>query len=129
MGEIKAYLGKEGLEFADFGTHSPGSCDYPEIAARAAAAIAGGECGKGIFICGTGIGVAIAANRNAGIRAAPCTDCYTAEMTRRHNDANVLALGGRVVGVGLALKIVDTFLNTDFEDGGRHRHRIEMLDR
>ena len=126
--EIKIFLDNKGLDYKDFGTYSPESCDYPEIANRAAAAITSGECANGIFVCGTGIGIAIAANKIRGIRAAPCTDCYTAEMTRRHNDANVLTLGGRVVGVGLALKIVETFLTTGFEEGGRHRQRIDMLD-
>jgi len=127
MREVKAYLDAEGLEYKDFGTHSADSCDYPEIAIRAAKAISSGECGKGIFICGTGIGMGIAANKIAGIRAAPCSDCFSAEMTRRHNDANVLTLGARVTGAGLALKIVETFLNTDFEQGGRHSRRVDML--
>jgi len=127
MTEVKAYLDENGYAYKDFGTYSPESCDYPEIALRAARAITDNECAKGIFICGTGIGMSIAANKIHGIRAAHCTDCYTAEMTRRHNDSNVVTLGGRVTGAGLALKILDVFLNTGFEEGGRHRRRIDML--
>ena len=127
MQEVKSYLDSNGLEYMDFGTHSTESCDYPEFAIKAAAAVAGGECDKGIFICGTGIGMAIAANKVSGIRAACCGDCFTAEMTRRHNDANVLTLGARVTGAGLALKIVEQFLNASF-DGGRHTRRVDMLN-
>ena len=128
MREVKAFLDGMNIEYKDFGTYTPESCDYPGIASRAARAIANGECERGVFICGTGVGMSIAANKIPGIRAALCADCFTAEMTRRHNDANVLALGGRVTGTGLALKIVDIFLNTVFEGGGRHSHRIAMLD-
>jgi ribose 5-phosphate isomerase B len=127
MSEIKAYLGDRGLKFADFGTYSSDRCDYPDFARRATDAIISGQCAAGILVCGTGVGMSIAANRVPGIRAALCGDCYTAELTRRHNDANVLALGGRVLGSGLALKIVETFLDTGFE-GGRHGERIAMLD-
>ena len=127
MRVVKSYLDDYGLEYNDFGTYTPESCDYPQIAARAARSITSGECEKGVFICGTGVGMSMAANRIMGIRAALCTDCYTAEMTRRHNDANVLVLGGRVTGAGPALRIVDIFLNTGF-DGGRHEGRIAMLD-
>ena len=126
MREVKAYLGERGLLYKDFGTFSTDSCDYPSIAVPAARAIANGECQRGIFICGTGIGISIAANKIPGIRAAVCSDSFTAEMTRAHNDANVLALGARVVGAGLALKIVETFLNTEFE-GGRHSRRVDMI--
>jgi len=127
MKDVKVYLDEGGYVYKDFGTFSPVSCDYPEIAVAAARAISGGECGRGIFICGTGIGMSIAANKIPGIRAAHCTDCFTAEMTRLHNDANVITLGGRVTGTGLALKILDVFLKTGFEDGGRHRQRIDMI--
>jgi ribose 5-phosphate isomerase B len=127
MREVKTYLDGQSLEYKDFGTYSPKNCDYPEFAARGARAGSGGECNAGIFICGTGIGVSIAANKVPGIRAAHCTDSYTAELTRRHNDANVLVLGARITGVGLAMKIVETFLNTGF-DGGRHSRRVSMLD-
>ena len=125
--EIKVYLDGHDLAYTDFGTYSTESCDYPEIAARAAPAVSSGECRMGIFICGTGVGMSIAANKFQGIRAAHCTDCFTAEMTRRHNDANVIVLGARITGVGLALKIVETFMNTGF-DGGRHVRRVEMLN-
>ena len=127
MQEVKKYLDAGGHAYKDFGTYSAESCDYPEIAACAARAVADGECGSGIFICGTGAGMAITANKIPGIRAAACYDCFTAEMSRRHNDANVLTLGARVTGAGLALKIVEMFLNTGF-DGGRHRRRVDMIN-
>ena len=127
MREVKSYLDLNGFEYKDFGTYSTDSCDYPEIAVTAARAIACGEYGRGILICGTGVGMAIAANKIPGIRAALCNECFTAEMSRRHNDANVLTLGARVTGAGLALKIVEVFLNTGF-DGGRHLRRVEMLN-
>ena len=128
MQDVKAYLGSGGYAYKDFGTYSAESCDYPDIAALAACAVSSGECEKGIFICGTGVGMSIAANKIPGVRAALCADCFTAEMTRRHNNANVITLGARVTGAGLALKIIELFLNTDFEDGGRHRRRVDMLD-
>ena len=127
MHEVRSFLDGAGIEYQDFGTFTAASCDYPEIAERAAQAIVGGECGRGIFICGTGIGMSMAANKIPGIRAALCTDCYMAELTRRHNDANVLCLGGRVTGAGHALKIVGTFLDAGFDSGGRHGRRVEML--
>lgn len=128
MGEVRAYLDEHGFAYKDFGTYTADSCDYPEIAARAARGITDGTCARGIFICGTGVGMSISANKVPGIRAALCSDCFTAEMTRRHNDANVLALGERVTGAGLALKIVETFLCTGFEGGGRHSRRVEMIN-
>lgn len=128
MGEVKAYLEERGYEYRDFGTYTAESCDYPEFAALAARAVAGGECERGIFICGTGVGMSIAANKVPGIRAALCSDCFTAEMTRRHNDANVIAIGARVIGSGFALKIIETFLNTGFSNEVRHSRRIAMLD-
>ena len=123
---IMAYLAEQGLEYKDFGTYSTESCDYPIYGEAVARAVASGECEKGIIICGTGIGISIAANKVKGIRAALCGDCYSAEYTRRHNDANILAMGERVLGPGLALKIVDTFLNTEFE-GGRHARRVDLI--
>ena len=126
MQEIKAHLEELGLEYRDFGTYSADSCDYPVYAEAAARAVASGECDRGILICGTGIGISIAANKIKGIRAALCSDCFSAEMTRRHNNANMLAMGARVLGGGLALKIVDTFLTTGF-DGGRHQRRIDLI--
>ena len=124
--EVMKYLGEKGLEYKDFGTYSEDSCDYPVYGEAVARAVASGECERGIVICGTGIGISISANKVRGIRAALCGDCYSAEYTRRHNDANVLALGARVLGSGLALKIVETFLTTEFE-GGRHARRIAMI--
>ena len=127
MQKVKAHLNEKGLEYKDFGTYSTESCDYPIYAKAAANAVADGECDRGILICGTGIGISIAANKVKGIRAALCSDCFSAEMTRRHNNANMLAMGARVLGEGLALKIVDTFLETEF-DGGRHARRVDMIE-
>lgn len=124
--ELKAWLTEQGLEFRDFGTDSDRSCDYPAYGEAVARAVASGECEKGILICGTGIGMSITANKVHGIRCACCGDCFSAEMTRRHNDANVLAMGARVLGSGLALKITETFLNTPFE-GGRHARRVAQI--
>ena len=123
---IISHLADRGIEFRDFGTYSEESCDYPEYGEAVGRAVASGECELGIAVCGTGIGISIAANKVHGARAAACSDCFTAEMCRRHNDANVLALGGRVIGPGLALKIVDIFLSTGF-DGGRHARRLGKL--
>ena len=123
---IISHLADRGIEFRDFGTYSEESCDYPEYGEAVGRAVASGECELGIAVCGTGIGISIAANKVHGVRAAACSDCFTAEMCRRHNDANVLALGGRVIGPGLALKIVDIFLSTGL-DGGRHARRLGKL--
>ena len=123
---IMEHLREKGVEYKDLGTYTEESCDYPEYGEAVARAVAGGECERGIAICGTGIGISIAANKVRGVRAAVCGDCYSAEMTRRHNDANVLCMGGRVVGDGLALKIVDVFLETPFE-GGRHARRVGKI--
>ena len=127
-GEVMKYLDKKGIEYKDYGTYSEESCDYPVYAEKVANAVVSGKCEKGIIICGTGIGISIAANKVKGTRAALCSDCFSAEMTRRHNDANILAMGERVLGVGLALKILETFLNTPFE-GGRHARRIELISK
>lgn len=126
--EIMAHLDARGLEYKDFGTYSDASCDYPVYGKAVANAVASGECERGIIICGTGIGISITANKVHGIRAALCGDCFSAEATRQHNDANVIALGARVVGPGLALKIVDTFLDTPFSNSERHIRRIEMIE-
>ena len=125
---IMKKLAAEGLEYKDYGTYSADSCDYPEYGKAVANAIASGEADRGILICGTGIGISISANKVKGIRAAVCTDCFMAEATRQHNDANILCLGARVVGEGLALKIVDTFLNTAFSGDPRHIRRIEKIE-
>ena len=127
--EIMAHLKARGLEFKDYGSYDEQSVDYPVYAKKVAEAILSGECDKGILICGTGIGISIAANKYEGIRAALCTDCFMAEATRLHNDANILALGGRVVGAGLALKMVDTFLDTPFSNEERHIRRINMIEK
>lgn len=126
--EIIKHLQERGTEFKDYGCDSLESVDYPVYAKKVANVVASGECEKGILICGTGIGISIAANKVKGIRAALCTDCFMAEATRLHNDANILALGGRVVGPGLALKIVDTFLDTEFSNDERHIRRIGMIE-
>lgn len=126
--EIIGHLEKKGIKYKDFGTHSEDSCDYPLYAEAVGKAVASGECELGILICGTGIGVSIAANKIKGIRAALCGDCFSAEFSRLHNDANILTLGARVIGTGLALKIVDTFLNTEFE-GGRHGRRVGLISK
>ena len=128
MKEVIEYLEKNGLEYKNFGTYSEESCDYPVYGKAVANAVASGECEKGILICGTGIGVSISANKVKGIRAALCGDCFSAQATREHNDANILALGARVTGAGLALKIVDTFLNTPFSNDERHIRRINQIE-
>ena len=126
MREVIKCLDEQSIAYKDFGTYSEDSCDYPAIAEPVSRAVASGECNRGILICGTGIGMSIAANKISGIRAALCSDTFSAEMTRRHNDANILVLGARVTGPGLALYILDTFLKTPF-DGGRHARRVGML--
>lgn len=126
--EIIAHLEKRGLEYKDYGTYSEASCDYPVFAKAAANAVASGECDKGILICGTGIGISITANKVPGIRCALLSDCFSAQATREHNDANMMALGARVIGPGLACKIVDTFLDTPFSNDERHLRRISMIE-
>jgi ribose 5-phosphate isomerase B len=134
--ELKAELIKlilsRGLEYKDYGTYTADSCDYPVYAKLVANAVAAGEADKGILICGTGIGMSIAANRIPGVRCALCGDTFSAEMTRLHNNSNVLALGARVTGIGLALKIAETWLDTKFEDegnpDGRHLRRVKMIE-
>ncbi len=124
---IKEYLTSQNIAFIDMGCEDASSVDYPIYAEKVAKAIQSGECDRGILLCGTGIGIGIAANKFKGIRAAVCTDCFTAEATREHNDANVLCMGGRVVGAGLALKITETFLQTPFTGGERHVRRISQI--
>ena len=125
---IKKHLEERGLEYKDYGTYSDASCDYPVYGRAVAKAVAAGECELGILICGTGIGISITANKVPGVRAALCSDCFSAEATRLHNNANILALGARVLGEGLALKIVDTFLDTPFSNDERHIRRISMIE-
>ncbi len=124
--KVKAHLMEKGYEVEDFGTNSTDSCDYPDYAAPAAKAVAQGKCEKGILICTTGIGVSIVANKVDGVRCALCGDTFSAEMTRRHNDTNMLAMGAGVTGENLALKIVDIWMDTEFE-GGRHQRRVDKI--
>ncbi|MCI8307134.1 MAG: ribose 5-phosphate isomerase B [Lachnospiraceae bacterium] len=126
--EIIKYLEEQGYEYKDYGTYTSDSCDYPVYAKKVAHAIIDGECEKGILICGTGIGIGITANKIKGIRAALCHDVFSAQATREHNDANIVTLGARVIGPGLAVKIVDTFLNTEFSNDERHVNRIRQME-
>lgn len=125
--EIKKHLKEIGREFKDFGTFSEESVDYPDYAAKVCGAIIDGTCSEGILCCGTGIGMSIAANKIKGIRAAHLTDCYSAKMSKQHNNANVICLGGRITGVDLAIMIVDEYLNAKFL-GERHQRRIDKID-
>lgn len=127
-GEVIKYLEEHNIEYKDFGTYSDESTDYPIYGKKVANAVVSGECEKGILICGTGIGISITANKIKGIRAALCHDVFSAKATRLHNNANILAMGGRVVGPGLALEIVDAFLNTEFSNEERHIRRINMIE-
>lgn len=124
--EIMDHLKDKGIEVKDFGTYSEESCDYPEYAQKVAEAVAAKEYELGILVCGTGIGIGIAANKVPGVRAALCSDTFSAHATREHNDANILTLGARVVGAGLAIDIVDAFLNAEFM-GGKHQKRIDLI--
>lgn len=124
---VIAHLEKKGYECVDYGCDSPERCDYPIYGERVGRAVAGGECELGVLICGTGIGISLAANRVPGVRAAVCSETYSAQLTREHNNANIIAFGARVVGEGTALAIVDAFLNAEFQ-GGRHAERVAMLD-
>ena len=123
---IKAYLAAQGIQCEDFGTDSTASCDYPIFGRAAAEAVASGKCDRGIVICTTGIGISMTANKVKGIRCALCGDPLSAELTRRHNNANMLAIGAGMVGPNLAERIVDVFLSTDFE-GGRHARRVDLV--
>ena len=124
--EIIALLEEMNIEYKDYGTYTTDSCDYAVFAQRAANAVASGECERGILCCGTGIGISMAANKVKGIRCACCSDCYSAKMTRMHNDANMLAMGARVVGGELARMIVKIWLETEFA-GGRHQRRVDQI--
>jgi ribose 5-phosphate isomerase B len=124
--EIIKHLDEQGFQYKDYGTFSSESVDYPLFGEKAARAVASGECDRGILVCGTGVGIGISANKVRGIRCASVSDCYSAEMARRHNDANMVAVGSRVVGIGLALKIIDIFLATPSE-GGRHAKRAALI--
>lgn len=120
-------LARRGYELRDFGTHTSASCDYPDFAHALCQAIVGGELAQGILVCGTGVGMSIAANRHPGVRAVVCSEPFSARASRQHNDANVLCLGARVVGVGTALDIMDAFLRSEFE-GGRHAGRVAKIE-
>ena len=124
---VKKHLEEKGYEVVDYGCHSTESVDYPVYGEKVGRAVAGGECELGVLICGTGIGISLAANRVKGVRAAVCSEPYSAEMTRRHNNANIIAFGARVVGEGTAMTIVDAFLGAQFE-GGRHARRVDMIE-
>ncbi|MFG6394575.1 MAG: ribose 5-phosphate isomerase B [Lachnospiraceae bacterium] len=126
--EVIKHLQEKGIEYKDYGSYDEKSCDYPVYAKKVANAVVSGECDKGILICGTGIGISIAANKVKGIRAALCHDVFSAQATREHNDANILAMGARVIGPGHALKIVDTFLETEFSNEERHVRRVNMIE-
>ncbi len=123
---ITKYVEAKGYEVVNFGTDSSESCDYPIYGEKVARAVASGECDLGILICGTGIGISLAANKVKGIRAAVCSEPYSARLTRQHNNANIIAFGARVVGQAMAEMIVDEFLNAEYE-GGRHQRRVDMI--
>ena len=123
---ITKYVEAMGYEVVNFGTDSSESCDYPIYGEKVARAVASGECDLGILICGTGIGISLAANKVKGIRAAVCSEPYSARLTRQHNNANIIAFGARVVGQAMAEMIVDEFLNAEYE-GGRHQRRVDMI--
>lgn len=123
---IAEHLKSEGYDVADFGIYEAVSVDYPDIAVKVTSAIKSGECALGILVCGTGIGMSMAANKVKGIRAAACSEHFSAKYTRLHNNANVLCLGGRVIGVGTAIELADIFVKTEFE-GGRHQRRIDKI--
>jgi len=125
--QLKQYIADKGYEVVDFGTHSEESVDYPQLGAAVPMAILNGEVDRGIIMCGSGIGISITANRFPGVRAALCWDHYTAKMCRLHNDANILAMGGRLITFERAVEMVDVYLETEFE-GGRHQRRIDMID-
>ena len=123
---LKQHLAERGIEVSDAGTYTEESCDYPDIAVKVCREITGGNAERGILVCGTGIGMSMAANKVPGIRAAVCGDCFSAEATRQHNDANMMALGAAVTTIPTALELVDIFLSTEFE-GGRHQRRIDKI--
>ena len=125
---IVAHLKEQGIAVKDYGCNDKSSCDYPIYGRAVAEAVAKGECEKGIVICTTGIGISITANKVKGIRCALCADTLTAQMTRQHNDANVLAMGGGIVGPNLGISIVDTFLNTGFSEEEKHRRRVSLIE-
>uniref|UniRef100_UPI0040569E0D ribose 5-phosphate isomerase B n=1 Tax=Acetatifactor sp. TaxID=1872090 RepID=UPI0040569E0D len=126
---VIGYLKEKGIEYKDFGCYDKNSCDYPNFGRAAAEAVASGECEKGIVICTTGIGISMVANKVSGVRCALCQDTFSAKMTRLHNNANMLAMGGGIVGPNLALDIVETFLNTEFSEEEKHIRRIALIEK
>ncbi|MDE6664266.1 MAG: ribose 5-phosphate isomerase B [Lachnospiraceae bacterium] len=126
---VISYLKEQGFEYKDFGCMDKSSCDYPIYGRAVAEAVAAGECEKGIVICTTGIGISMTANKVPGVRCALCADTVSAKLTRLHNDANVLAMGGGIIGENLALSIVDTFLHTDFSGEERHQRRVNLIEK
>ena len=124
---VKKHLDERNIKYIDFGTYTSDSCDYAVFAEKAARAVAGGECEKGLLFCGTGVGISMAANKVRGIRAACCSDNFSVEMTRLHNDANILCLGGRVVSIEKAIELCDLFLDTEFSNEERHIRRINQI--
>lgn len=126
--EVIKYLEQHKIEYKDFGCDNKNSCDYPDFGHAAAKAVADGTCEKGIVICTTGIGISIAANKVKGVRCALCSEPLSAKMTRLHNDANMLAMGGAMIGTNMALEIVETFLNTEFSEEEKHRRRVGLIE-
>lgn len=129
---VRSYLQQQGITVRDFGTHTDSPCDYPDFALMVANSVAQGECDLGILICGTGVGMSISANKVKGIRAAHAQDTVTARLSRQHNDANVLCMGGRIIGAELAMDIVNAFLNASFTNEERHVrrvHKVKMLEK
>ena len=126
---VIGYFEEKGIAYKDFGCYDKNSCDYPVFGKAAAEAVASGECEKGIVVCTTGIGISMVANKVKGVRCALCQDSFSAKMTRLHNDANMLALGGGIVGPNLALDIVETFLNTEFSKEEKHCRRIDLIEK
>ena len=124
--DLKAWLIAEGYDVVDFGTQSADSVDYPDYAAAVGSAVTAGKADRGVLVCGTGIGMAMVANKVPGVRAAACSDAYTARMSREHNDANILALGARITGRDAAIEILETWLRAEFA-GGRHARRVEKI--
>ena len=124
---VKAHLDELGLEYIDFGTHSTASVDYPDMALPACDAVVSGQCSKALLFCGTGVGISMAANKVKGIRACCCSDSFSCEYTRRHNDANMISMGARTIGGDMMKEIADAFLETAFE-GGRHARRVAMIE-
>lgn len=124
--KVKSFLESKSIKYIDFGAYHEKSCDYPDMAVEPCKAVLSGNCSKALLFCGTGIGISIAANKIKGIRAAVCSDCFSAKFSRLHNDANVLCLGERVLSSSAALELVDIFLTTEFE-GGRHQKRVDKI--